>query len=77
MIREYLKNLHSTLSYHPVLGRDFLSQVIEKITLKPFEDKIEITILSKPEGILSGDSIKVILNKINQEKIQIYEKNVA
>lgn len=77
MIRDYLKNLHSTLSFHPVFGRDFLSQIIEKITLKPFEDKIEITILSNPEGILSGNSIKVVLNKINQEKIQIYEKNVA
>lgn len=78
MISDYLKNLQSTISFHTVLGRDFLSQIIDKITLKPDKDKIEIIIFTKPEGTLSGKSIQISLDILKHEKIQIHhEKNVA
>lgn len=77
MIRDYLKNLHSTLSFHPVLGRDFLFQIIDKITLRPDKDKIEVIIFPKLDGLLKKDGIILILDKMSFEKILSNEKIVA
>lgn len=76
-IKNYLKNLHSTLSLFPVQGRAFLNQIVEKIILKPLGNKIEIMVYLKPDGIIKNKEIYLVLNKTSHEIIESYSENAA
>ncbi|MCS7214940.1 MAG: recombinase family protein [Thermodesulfovibrio sp.] len=58
-ISNYLKNLHSTLSLHTVLGREILSEIIDKIVITPFEDRITIEISFNAENVFKKNQVKL------------------
>lgn len=66
--REYVTNLQSTLELYPVLGRTFLSKIIEKIVIAPLGNSIIIDIHCKKDGILNGKHISVPLAEKDSNK---------
>jgi hypothetical protein len=57
IISAYIENIHSLLGLHPVLGRTFLSKIVDRVVVEPFENFALASIHCKTDGISEGRCI--------------------
>lgn len=59
-IRQYAADLSGTLNLHPLLGRTFLSKIVDKMVIQPGADSIKIDIRCNKSGILGDKHIEIL-----------------